>query len=69
MARQQISKDVKDFITAYIRSVFQVEVLLLLHRSAGKWWMAHEVSQELGIETEVANTQLESLAEVKLITR
>lgn len=69
MTRQQISKDVKDFISEYIRSVFEVEVLLLLHGTAGKWWLAQEVSQELGIESEVANTQLLTLVGMKLLTQ
>ena|ERR1041385_2734705 len=68
MIRQQIPKDVKDFIAKYLRSVFEVEVLLLLHRTAGKCWLAHEVGRELGIETGVANTQLMSLAEMELLT-
>jgi hypothetical protein len=68
MIRQQISKDVKDFISKYIRSVFEVEVLLLLHRTTGKLWLAHEVGQELGIETGVANIQLMTLAEMDLLT-
>jgi len=69
MIRQQIPKDVKDFIAKYIRSVFEVEVLLLLHRTAAKSWLAHEVGQELGIEIGVANTQLMTLAEMELLTK
>ena len=68
MSRQQISKDVKNFIAEYIRSVFAVEVLLLLHRTAGKSWLAQEVGQQLGIETGVANAQLITLAELGLLT-
>ncbi len=68
MIRQQISKDVKAFIAEYISSVFDVEVLLLLHRTSGRRWLAQEVDRELGIETGVANTHLIALAEMKLLT-
>jgi len=67
MTRQQISKDVKDFVTGYIRSVFHLEVLLLLHGAREKWWVPTEVSQQLGIEIETANTQLLWLTEMGLL--
>jgi hypothetical protein len=69
MTRHQISKDVQAFIAEYIRSVFEVEVLLLLHRTAAKRWLAQEVGNELGIETGVANTHLIALAKIKLLTQ
>ena len=47
MTSAGIPKDVRDFVAATIRSVEQLEVLLLLHGSAERDWSAAEVSAEL----------------------
>jgi predicted ArsR family transcriptional regulator len=65
----QISKELKDFIGNYIRSVAQLEILLLLHEMREKSWVADEVGRRLGIETEAASTQLMFLSEIGLLRR
>ena len=67
MTRNQIPPDVREFIRREIKSVVQLEVLLLLHRTRERGWTVMEISQELGIDPEIAETQLVSLAQLQLI--
>jgi hypothetical protein len=67
MTRNQIPPDVREFVRREIKSVFQLEVLLLVHRTRERAWTVTEVSQELGIYLEIAETQLLSLTELQLI--
>jgi hypothetical protein len=54
-----ITEDVRAFIAEYIDSVEQLEILLLLRRTAPKEWSATAVSQELYISPESAARRLE----------
>lgn len=67
MTRNQISPDVREFVRREIKSVFQLEVLLLLHRTPERAWTAIEISHELAIESEIAETQVLRLEEMGLI--
>lgn len=67
MTRNQIPPDVREFVRRDINSVFQLEVLLLLHRTRDRLWTVMEVSQELGIDPEIAERQLVSLIHLGLI--
>jgi hypothetical protein len=67
MTRNQIPPDVREFVRREIRSVFQLEVLLLLHRTRERAWTTMEISQELAIEPEIAEAQLVRLNELGLI--
>lgn len=53
-----LSDEIKAFIANYISSVEQLEVLLLLQRSAGREWSAIDVSRELYISPESAANRL-----------
>ena len=68
MSRVNISKDVKTFLKGHIRSVFSLEVLLLLRREQSRSFTASEVAKELGIESDVAQ-QLSELTSANLIRR
>jgi hypothetical protein len=67
MTRNQIPPDVREFVRRDIKSVFQLEVLLLLHRTRERAWTVMEVSQELGIDPEISETQVLSLTQLGLI--
>lgn len=67
MPRNQIPPEVREFIRRDIRSVVQLEVLLLLHRTLERAWTVAEVSHELGIDPEIAETELASLEQLQLI--
>lgn len=56
-----LTQEVKRFINEHINSVFQVEVLLLLHSQKEKAWSAEAVDRELGIGLEEAQIQLDDL--------
>jgi len=67
MSRNQIPPDVRQFVRREIKSVLQLEVLLLLHRTRHRAWTVMEVSQELGIDPEIAEEQILSLMQLGLI--
>lgn len=57
-----ISADVQDFIRRYLRSVEQLDVLALLHRSQPRFWNSLAVASELGIPGQTAEKALDALA-------
>jgi hypothetical protein len=63
-----IPEDVRAFIGAHVDSVEQLEVLLLLRRTAGREWSAAEVSEELRTSPGSAANRLADLAAHGLIT-
>jgi predicted transcriptional regulator len=67
MTRNQIPPEVREFVRREIKSVFQLEVLLLLHRTRERAWTVMEVSQELGIDPEIAGTEILNLTQLGLI--
>lgn len=67
MTRNQIPPGVREFVRREIKSVFQLEVLLLLHRTRERMWTVMEISQELAIEPEVAEAQVVRLEDLGLI--
>ena len=67
MSRNQIPPDVREFVRHEIKSVLQLEVLLLLHRTRDRAWTVTEVSQELGIDPEIAEVQILRLLQLGLI--
>ena len=69
MGRQQLSKELKEFIREQIHSVVMLEVLLFLHRNQPRPFRDVETATELGIEQEVAKEQLSALFAIELITQ
>jgi hypothetical protein len=69
VARPQLSRELKEFITGHIDSVVMLEVLLLLHRDQPKPMRLSEIAGELGVEEQVADEQLSTLLSLKLIGR
>lgn len=61
MTSAGIPEDVRDFVAAAIRSVEQLEVLLLLERDPDRDWSAGEVSAELRTQERSAGAWLAQL--------
>ena len=47
MTREGLPEDVQRFLKEHIRSVGELEVLLLLHREHERWWTPEAVNEEL----------------------
>lgn len=67
MSTSGIPKHVERFVTDYIDSVEQLEVLFLLQRTAPTQWDAEGVARELRIASESAGVRLETLRSQKLL--
>lgn len=63
-----IDDSVRRFLAAHIHSVEQLEVLLLLHREAGREWSAREVSAALASHPHSAESRLLDLRSRGLVT-
>lgn len=69
MGRQYISDGLKAFIREQVKTVFRLEVLLLLHREQSRSFTAADVALELGFENDVAEEQMKSLATLGLLVQ
>ncbi len=58
---QELSDILKQFVARHIHSVEQLEVLLLLQRSAPREWTADEVSREISTSRYAAEARLMDL--------
>lgn len=58
----RISPEIRKLIREHITSVDQLEVLLLLHRTAGREWTAREVADELRTNVQMAGERLSDLS-------
>jgi hypothetical protein len=67
MSRINISQELKTFLKGHIRSVFGLEVLLLLRRERIRSFTAPVIASEVGIEIDVAQQQLSELTSANLI--
>lgn len=67
MTSDPISPSVRRFIADHLRSLEQLEVLLLLARADERWWSAEGVGTELGIAARAAEKRLEQLASHNLV--
>ncbi len=67
MSTDGIADEVQRFIAENVHSVEQLEVLLLLHRSASRCWSADDVSRELRIDALSAAGRLADLCERRLL--
>jgi hypothetical protein len=59
---EAISREVRDFLEAYIHSVAQLEILLAVHAQSDRDWDAADLGRELSITTDVAEMHLEDLS-------
>ena len=58
---------VRTFLASHVQSIEALEVLLLLHREAERWWSADSVAAELGMPLAAAAARLEELASRNLL--
>ncbi len=62
MSEDALSGEVKAIIASHIDSVAQLEVLLLLHRTAPQEWSAQMIQGELKIDPNFAARELQTLS-------
>jgi DNA-binding Lrp family transcriptional regulator len=63
-----LSEEVKKFITDYINSLEQLEILFLLHRYPEQEWTAQDVNQELRLSPASVAMRLADLEKRGLLT-
>lgn len=63
------SDSVRAFVRAHVRSMLQLETLLLLARDPARWWSASEVGRELRSDPEASAAQLERLGAQGLLAQ
>jgi hypothetical protein len=67
MSSRELPRDVEAFIRAHIRSVTQLEVLLLLHKFPERWWTPEEVDRELRSAVATTRQHLDELCKAGLV--
>lgn len=67
MSGDRLPAPVRGFIGEHIRSIEQLEVLLLLLRKPDQWWSAEAVAGELRTSRLSAETRLEEMASHNLL--
>ena len=63
----QLAPLVAEFLRAHIASVDELELLMLLVMSGGRWWDAASAARELGMRTRRARAGLDALAAHNLL--
>ena len=61
MASDGFPQEINDFLIKHIHSVEQLEILLLLHREAGRQWGVEEIAQELRGDRQSVENRLQDL--------
>jgi hypothetical protein len=64
---EAVPDEARAFVRKYVRSMLQLEALLLLARAPEQWWSADAVSREVRSSPEAAAAQLERLRELGLL--
>jgi hypothetical protein len=64
---QAIPDEARAFVRKYVRSMLQLEALLLVAREPEQWWSAEAVSRELRSSPDAAAVQLARLSELGLL--
>ena len=67
MTSHQLPRTVVRFLTEHVASLDELELLMLLVASAGRWWDATSTSRELGIPVARTRTILDSFATRNLL--
>jgi hypothetical protein len=67
VAGEPLSAGARYFITTHIRSVRQLELLLLLHAGAARHWTAHEVAAHLRVAEAWAAAELDAMRAAGLL--
>src|SRR4051812_42435691 len=67
MSHQPLAPAVAAFIAEYIGSIEELELLMLLVLSSGRWWDAGSTSRELGLDVRRARGGLDALTSRNLL--
>jgi predicted transcriptional regulator len=67
MGNESISQNVRRFIGEHIRSVVELEVLLLMHSDSGRTWSAGELSEQMRVDAEWTQRELLELTRRGLV--
>ena len=62
MTRERLPPQVRSFLSAHIKSIEQLEILLLLLREPERWWSADSLAKELRTSPASAAARLEEMA-------
>lgn len=65
--QSRLPRDVYGFLRAHIRSIGQLEVLLLLSRDPARTWTVNEVNRELRMSDHAARKHLELLRDQQIV--
>ncbi len=69
MASDDLAPEVRSFIDEHIRSVSQLEMLLLLQTTADQNWTVAELARELRVEAAWVEAQLNGFAAAGLVSK
>ena len=67
MSQERVPPAVRRFLEGHLRSVEELETLILLFRGDDEWWSAERLADELGISKLAAIGALEALAARSLL--
>ena len=59
---RRLSSRATMFLRESIKSVHELDTILVLHRDASRWWSAEQIAEELSMRVDVAARALETLA-------
>ena len=59
---RRLSSRASAFLREFIKSVHELDTILVLHRDASRWWSAEQIADELPVRPDVAARALEALA-------
>lgn len=66
MART-LSPHARNFLRESVRSLLELDAILLLQRNDQRWWSAEQIAEELRVGSDPASSALESLAACNLL--
>ena len=66
--QNDLPPDVHQFVSEYVQSISQLELLLLLHRNAEKSWSVAEATKELYTSVSMTEPLLENLRGIGLVS-
>ena len=68
MASDGFPQEINDFLIKHIHSVEQLEILLMLHREAGRAWTIEEIANELRSDMQSVQNRLQDLCAQHMLT-
>ena len=69
MSDASVPEDVRQFLTRYVRSIGQLEILLQLNAAPQRWWTPAEMYKAVLSNEELVGKTLESFVQLGLIRK